>query len=78
MSSHAKALWEFIKYKIRSVSITYSKKKAKVFCEKVRKLEQKVCELEQNLSNLENSSHYEKAKKELEECYTKITEGIIV
>ena len=72
----AKTAWEFIKYKVRQSSIAYSKNKAKQFREKMKNLENEVSLLEQNLFC--NYDQYQLKKKQLEECYDKVTEGILI
>ena len=72
----AKTAWEFIKYKVCQTSIAYSKNKAKQFRENMKNLKNEVSLLEQNL--LCNYDQYQLKKKQLEECYDKVTEGILI
>ena len=62
--------------KVRQTSIAYSKNKAKQFREKMKNLENEVSLLEQNLFC--NYDQYQLKKKQLEECYDKVTEGILI
>ena len=73
--------WEFLKYKICSFTINYCKQKSKAFKNDRTTLEEKVKTLEETLQKDSSSSviqEYKDSKDKLEECYSKITEGIIV
>ena len=73
--------WEFLKYKIRQFTRYYSKQKAVGRRDRKTILEEKVCDLEQRIksdSNVELLKEYNKAKKELNQIYDYITNGIIL
>ena len=67
---------KFLEYKIRKFSITLSKNKAKLKCEKLSRLEFKLKELEQNLSNDEAEEQYNAYRGEINEIYDKISNAI--
>ena len=73
--------WEFLKYKMRQISIKYSKEKAAERKSKRISLENSVKQLEIKISTNSNEElleQYNKAKNELEALYDYITEGIIL
>ena len=73
--------WEFLKYKIRQFTRYYSKQKAVGHWDRKTILEEKVRDLEQRIksdSNVELLKEYNKAKKELNQIYDYITNGIIL
>ena len=75
----AMGCWEFLKYKMRQLSMKYSKEKAAERKSKRKSLENSVKQLEIKLStNEELLEQYNKAKNELEALYDYITEGIIL
>ena len=74
-------LWEFLKYKMRQFSMTYSKENAFERTSTHLTFEKKVNELEiQKRSNADEAllDQYNKSKNELENLYNYITEGIIL
>ena len=73
--------WEFLKYKIRQFTRYYSKQKAVGRRDRKTILEEKVRDLERRIksdSNVELLKEYNKAKKELNQIYDYITNGIIL
>ena len=73
--------WEYIKYHIHKFTISYTKEKSRKFKEQYTILEKEVKEIEATLSGNSSISEIEKyrdLKMKLEQCYDKITEGIIV
>ena len=73
--------WEFLKYKMRQLSMTFSKEKAVERKSKRISLENRVKQLEITKlinSNEELLEQNNKAKNELETLYDYITEGIIL
>ena len=72
--------WEFLKYKIRQLTINYSKEKAERKARKIA-LEKMVKRLEISLSANSNETlleEYYKYKNELESIYNFIAEGIVL
>ena len=73
--------WEFIKYKIRHLTWCYSKQKAVGHRDRKTILEEMIPDLEQRIksdSNIELLKEYNEAKKELDQIYDCITNGIIL
>ena len=73
--------WEFLKYKMRQLSMKYSKEKAAERKSRRISLENSVKQLEIKISTNSNEElleQYNKAKNELEALYDYITEGIIL
>ena len=73
--------WEFLKYKIRQFTRYYSKQKAVGRWDRKTILEEKVHYLEQRIkldSNVELLKEYNEAKKELNQIYDYVTNGIIL
>ena len=79
--SDAMGRWEFHKYKIRQLSLKYSKEKAAERRSKRISLENRVKQLETKISTSSNEElleQYNKAKNDLEALYDYTTEGIIL
>ena len=74
--NNAHSLWEFLKYEIRKFTITYSKNKAQMRCEKILYLEKKLNKLEKNLENEETKIQYNTFQEELNEIYEDVSKGI--
>ena len=70
--------WEFFKYEIRKFTIKFSKSLAQDRRKKKVNLEKKLSILENDLNNNRNLQLYNECKKELDEIYENITEGIRV
>ena len=73
--------WEFIKYKMRSFSITYSKNKARDRKAERLGLESKVNHLESTFTTdtcEELKKEYEESKAKLEQLYDYFTQGAII
>ena len=73
--------WEFLKYKIRQFTRWYSKQKAVGRMDRKAILEEMISDLEQRIksdSNIELSKEYNEEKKELDQIYDYITNGIIL
>ena len=73
-NNDARKLWEFLKYKIRSFTIEYTKNKAKSGIVKVNQLESSLT----GNTNTTLRKEYDDAKLQLEQYYDEITRGIIV
>lgn len=77
----ARIKWDFLKYKIRSITMSYSKQKAREFREDIQYLEQEIKNIEEQL-NWENivelSEKHDSLKKSLDIKYAYITKGIIL
>ena len=73
--------WEFLKFKIRQFTQTYSKNKAREGMRKRLNLEKKVEILESKVSKSSDPEvliQYDNAKNELEDLYDHITDGAIL
>ncbi len=68
--------WEYIKYKVRDFTISYTKNKAKLKREREQMLEHKLKLLEQNLQD--DFVEYENVKSELEALLTEKAKGCII
>ena len=69
-------MWEYLKFKIRTFTITFAKKLAREKREIQNTLEKEVRELEKNLKNNEDLDRYEKCKNKLEQFYDQKVKGI--
>ena len=76
LSSDPQIKWEFLKYQIRKITIRFSKMRAKEERKQREELEATLKLLEKNLSTEENQCLYDKCKRDLEEIYDNIAEGI--
>ena len=65
-----------LKYKIRKITIEFSKNKAKLKHGKLSRPKVKLTELEQNLSNDEAKEQYNAYRGEINEIYNKISNSI--
>lgn len=69
--------WEFVKYKIRNFTITYSKKKSGETRQREKELKNKITDLESNLGR-DNYEEYVRSKKELEQILVDRVKGNII
>ena len=76
LSNDPQIKWEFLKYQIRKFTIRFSKMRAKEERKQREELEATLKLLEKNLSTEENQCLYDKCKRDLEEIYDNIAEGI--
>ena len=76
----SRTTWEFLKYKIRQSSITFSKDKIRKSREHIKILQEQICIFEKSLNEelISKNSDYLLVKQELEECYDKMVEGAII
>ena len=76
----SRTTWEFLKYKIRQSSITFSKDKIRKSREHIKILEEQICIFEKSLNEelISKNSDYLLVKQELEECYDKMVERAII
>ena len=70
--------WEYIKYHIRKFTITYTKDKSRKFKEQYTILEKEIEATLSGNNTINEIEKYRDLKMKLEQCYDKITEGIIV
>ena len=77
-SDDKRVKWEFIKYKIRQLSISYSKEKKRNLRSSQTMLEHELIELERNLSNNSDLTRCNEIKQELQEMENNVVEGIII
>ena len=70
--------WEFLKYEIRKFTIEFSKRLARDQRRKKNSLEAKLITLENDLNTSKCLQDYNECKRELDEIYEKIAEGIRV
>ena len=75
-SSDSQIKWEFLKYQIRKFTIKFSKMRAKEERKQREELETTWKLFEKNLSIEENQRLYDKYKRNVEEIYDNIAEGI--
>ena len=68
--------WEFLKYQIRKFTIRFSKMRAKEERKQREELEATLKLVEKKLLTKENQCLYDKCKRDLEETYDNIAEGI--
>ena len=76
-----RVLWEYLKYKVRNFTISYSKGKARSRHENAKQLEEKVNELEKKLTSNSSSELLEElqeAKGQLNDHYDYLTRGAIL
>ena len=76
LSSDSQIKWEFLKYQIRKFTIKFSKMRAKEERKQREELETTWKLFEKNLSIEENQRLYDKYKRNVEEIYDNIAEGI--
>ena len=76
LSSDSQIKWEFLKYQIRKSTIKFSKMRAKEERKQREELETTWKLFEKNLSIEENQRLYDKYKRNVEEIYDNIAEGI--
>ena len=73
--------WEFLKYKIGQFARCYSKQKAVGRRDRKAILEEMITDLEQHIksdSNVDFLKEYNEAKKDLDQIYDYMTNGIIL
>ena len=75
-SSDSQIKWEFLKYQIRKFTIKFSKMRAKEERKQREELETTWKLFEKKLSIEENQRLYDKYKRNVEEIYDNIAEGI--
>ena len=68
--------WELLKYELRKVAMTYSKKFSQNSRRSQCKLEKKLKKFDSNLNSEANFDEYTKCKKDLEIIYERISEGV--
>ena len=76
LSNDPQIKWEFLKYQIRKFTIRFSKMRAKEERKQREELEATLTLLEKHLSTEENQCLYDKCKRDFEEIYDNIAEGI--
>ena len=77
----ARLVWELLKFEIRGFTQTYSKKKARERRDKIRLLENELKSAEHTLCvnpSDDNRKNWDRAKSNLDDEYSYITQGIIV
>ena len=74
--SDSQTKWEYLKYKIRKFTISYSKTKAKKNREKKTFLENRLKSLEKNINSENDKAEYENCRQELNKIYHEISIGI--
>ncbi len=76
-----RVLWDLIKYRIRQISIKYSKEGARKKREKISQIENLLRTFEENYSNSPSNEHFEQLetlKTEYDKRYEDIEKGAII